>query len=92
MASDLAFLRHRLALVEHWLANPDRGSVPIRSGRVRRPAQPPNRQDLHYKREARLLRKLLTQGKEGQVLETLEAWRRQLGSFLRQHRERYQAM
>jgi hypothetical protein len=89
MASDLAFLRQRLALVERWLANPGRPSAPIRSGRVRRSAEPSSRQDLTYKREARLLRKLSAQSREGQVLATLRAWRRRLGSFLREHREHY---
>ena len=88
MASDLTFLCHRLALVEHWLANPDRPFAPIRGGRVRRPAEPPGRQALTYKREARLLRKLLAQSREGQVLATLQAWCRQSGGLLMEHRKR----
>lgn len=91
MVSDLEFLRQRLALVERWLANPGQPSAPIRSGRVRSPAESSSRPDLTHKREARLLRKLLAQSKEGQILAMLSAWRRQLGSFLREHRNRYEA-
>jgi hypothetical protein len=40
-------------------------------------------------REARLLRKLLAKVPEGRVLETLIGWRRQLGEFLANHRQRY---
>ena len=92
MPSDRAFLRQRLALVERWLANPDREVVPAGRGRVRRRTRPSDRQDVTYKREARLLRKLLAQTGEGQALKTLVAWRRQLGKFLREHRRRTKPM
>lgn len=36
MPSERAFLRQRLVLVEHWLANPDREVIPAGRGRVRR--------------------------------------------------------
>jgi hypothetical protein len=91
MPSDLAFLRQRLAFVERWLANPDQPSAPIRSGRLHPPAETSSRPDLTYKREARLLRKLLARSREGHVLTTLQAWRRQLGGFLREHRNLYKA-
>jgi hypothetical protein len=39
-----------------------------------------------------LLRKLLARTREGQVLTTVKAWRRQLGAFLREHRQRYKEM
>jgi hypothetical protein len=92
MASEHAFLRQRLALVEGWLANPDREFVPADEGRVRRRTRPASRQDLTYGREARLLRKLLARTGEGQVLTTLRAWRSGLGEFLRSHRQRYKRM
>ena len=92
MASEHAFLRQRLALVERWLANPDREFVPADKGRVRRRTRPVGRQDLTYKREARLLRKLLARTREGQVLTTLEVWRSDLGEFLREHHQQYEEM
>jgi hypothetical protein len=93
MASEHAFLRQRLALVECWLADPDhRHFVPAKKGRVRRRTRPVSRQDLTYKREARLLRKLLARTREGQVLKTLRAWRSDLGAFLRKHRQHYKEM
>jgi hypothetical protein len=92
MASEHAFLRQRLALVERWLANPDREFIPADRGRVRRRTRPASRQDLTYKREARLLRKLLARIREGQVLTTLKAWRRHLGNYLREHRQQYKKM
>jgi hypothetical protein len=84
--SDHAFFRQRLALVEDWLTNPEHKFSPARKGRVRRRTGSDGREDLTYQREARLLRKLLRRTKEGQVLMTLTAWRRQLGAFLREHR------
>jgi hypothetical protein len=90
--SEHAFLRQRLALVQRWLANPDREFIPAGKRRVRRRTQPANRQDLTYKREARLLRKLLARTREGQVLTTLKAWRSGLGEFLREHRQQYKEM
>jgi hypothetical protein len=92
MASEHAFLRQRLALVERWLANPDREFIPASKGRVRRRMQPSSRQDSTYKREARLLHKLLARVREGQVLTALIAWRCQLGEFLREHRQQYKEM
>ena len=92
MPSGHAFLRQRLALVERWLANPAREFIPAGKRRVRRRAQPANRQDLTYKREARLLRKLLACTREGQLLTTLKAWRSGLGEFLRGHRRQYKEM
>ena len=92
MPSEHAFLRQRLALVERWLANPDREFIPAGKRRVRRRTRPANRQDLTYTREARLLRKLLARTREGQVLTTLKAWRSGLGEFLREHRQQYREM
>jgi hypothetical protein len=92
MPTERAFLRQRLALVERWLANPAREFVPAHRGRVRRRTRPVGREDLTYRREARLLRKLLARTKEGQVLPTLRVWRGQLGAFLREHRRQYAAM
>lgn len=92
MASDHAFLRQRLTMVESWLSNPDREFVPAGKHRVRRRTRPGSRQNLTYRREARLLCKLLTQTREGQVLTALQAWRRDLGQFLRKHRQRYKEM
>jgi hypothetical protein len=92
MESERAFLRQRLALVERWLANPGGEFIPETRGRVRRRTRPATRQNLTYKREARLLRKLLERTREGQVLTTVKAWRRQLGAFLIQHRQQYREM
>jgi hypothetical protein len=92
MALEHAFLRQRLALVERWLANPDREFIPADRGRIRRRTRPVSRQDLTCKREARLLRKLVARTREGTVLETLKAWRCQLGGFLREHRQRHKEM
>jgi hypothetical protein len=92
-ASEHAFLRQRLALVENRLANPDRGNlVPAGKGRVRRRTRPVSRQDLTYKREARLLRKLLARTREGTALRTLRTWRSDLVEFLWKHRQRYKEM
>lgn len=92
VASEHAFLCQRLALVERWLANPHREFIPATRGRVRRRTRPATRQNLTYRREARLLRKLLERTREGQVLTTVKAWRRELGKFLIQHRQRYRGM
>ena len=92
MSSERAFLRQRLALVEQWLANPDREFIYAGKGRVRRRTQSSSQRDITHEREARLLRKLLVRTREGQVLTTLKAWRRQLGEFLTEHRQRYREM
>jgi hypothetical protein len=92
MPSEHAFLRQRLALVERWLADPDREFVPPGKRRVGRWMRPVSRQAPAYKQEARLLRKLLARTREGRVLTTLKAWRSQLGGFLREHRQRYKEM
>lgn len=92
MASDHAFLRQRLAMVESWLLNPDREFVPAGKHRVRRRTRLARQQNLTYKRETRLLRKLLTQTREGQALTTLQTWRCDLGKFLQKHRQRYKEM
>jgi hypothetical protein len=92
MASEHDFLRQRLAMVERWLANPEREFIPAEKGRVRHRTRPASRQDLTYKREARLLRKLLARTREGQVLTSLIAWRCQLGEFLREHRQQHKEM
>jgi hypothetical protein len=92
MSSERAFLRQRLALVEQWLANPDREFVYAGKGRARLRTSPPTRRDIAHEREARLLRKLLAQTQEDQVLTTLRSWRRRLGEFLVEHRQRYWQM
>lgn len=93
MASEHAFLRQRLALVERWLANPASFKyVAAKRGRVRRRVRPARWQEVTYRREARLLSKLLARASEGQVLAALKAWRRHLGRFLREHRQRYKEM
>jgi len=92
MASEHAFLRQHLALVERWLADPDREFVYDGDGRGHRRTEPSSRRDIAHEREARLLRKLLARTREGQVLVTLAAWRRQLEGFLTAHRQRYREM
>lgn len=92
-ASERAFLRQRLTLVERWLANPDTSKYDtVERGRVRRSPQPTRWQEVTYRREARLLGKLLARAREGQALTSLKAWRRHLGEYLRRHRQRYRAM
>jgi hypothetical protein len=90
--SEHEFLHRRLAIVEGLVADPDRAFVSAGRGRVRRRSKPSSRQNLTYKRELRLLRKLLARTSEGQVLITLKAWRGQLGVFLREHHQRYKEM
>jgi len=93
MTSEHAFLRERLDIVEHWLATAERQQFVYEGkGRVRQLLSPPIREDLTRKREARLLRKLLSQTKEGQVLRTLEAWKGQLRTFMAGHRQQYKEM
>jgi hypothetical protein len=88
-----AFLRQRLVLVEHWLADQDRKFVYAGKGKVRRRTQPssPNQRDITHELEARSLHKLLASTRKGQVLATLTAWRRQLGKFLMEHRQSNEA-
>jgi hypothetical protein len=71
------------------LANPNSEYIPDGAGRFRYRTQPANRRDITREREARLLRKLLARTREGQVLKTLQDWRRQLGAFLAEHRQRH---
>ena len=92
MASEHAFLRQRLALVEHRLAERHRDSILSDTTRVRRLGRHVGHHDLTYKREARLLRKLLARTREGQVLTALKVWRRHLGIYLREHRQQYKEM
>lgn len=54
------------------------------SGKVSVRTRPATNEDV-YKREARLLHKLLVRTREGQVLMTMRVWRRHLGGFLREH-------
>jgi hypothetical protein len=92
MPSEHEFLRRRLIIVEGWLVDPEHTFVPAGRGRVRHRTRPSSQQDLAYTREARLLRKLLARTRDGQVLNALKAWRRQLGQFLWRHRQRYKGM
>lgn len=86
MASDIEFLRQRLALVEEQIAQPNAFQYQGQDrGRPRRTYH--TRQNVTYRREARLLRKLLTRSHPGGVLRTLIAWRRQLGQFAADHRD-----
>jgi len=86
------FLRERLTLVEGWLSNPDREFIPAGHRKVQVRTKPASKENLIYKREARLLQMLLVRTREGQVLLTMKAWRRHLGEFLREHREQYKEM
>jgi hypothetical protein len=92
VASERAFLRQRLALVERWLSDPDREFSPKVRGPVRRRTRPASRRNLTYRREARLLRKLLARAREGQALASLKDWRHHLGEFLRAYRKEYAEM
>jgi len=83
MPSDIEFLRQRLALVERELAQPNeiqrQGRGPIcHSDLVHR--------EIAYRREARLLQKLLAKARPGSVLHMLTAWRQTLGQFAKNHR------
>ena len=90
--SEREFLKQRLALVEDALDSPAGEYVYVGKGKARWRTEPSDRQDLNQVREAHLLRKLWATVKEGQVLLALRSWRRQLGSFLTDHRRRYQEM
>jgi len=92
MASEHAFLRQRLALVEHRLAKQHRDSVVSDTKRVRCLGRHVDQNDLTWKREARLLRKLLASTREGQVLTALKVWRLHLGIYLGENRQQYQEM
>jgi hypothetical protein len=92
MPSERAFLRQRLALVEHWLADSDREFVYAGKGKVRRRTRRSSRRDVAHEREARLLRKLLKRTQDGQVLDTLTAWRHLLAKFLSEHLQHYRRM
>ena len=92
MNSEHDYLRQRLALVEEWLANPERAFEYAGEGRVRRRTTPVAKKDIDHEREARLLRKLQRQVREGRVLATVTAWREQLGQFLVEHRRRFKEM
>ncbi len=87
--SEREFLRQRLTQVQQWLANPDREFI-YDKGSLRYRTQPANRRDITHEREARLLRKLLARTRKGRALKTLKDWRRQLGTFLAQHRRRHE--
>lgn len=89
MPSEHNFLRKRLELVEEHLSEPEGKFTYEKAGRVRQRTRPSNRRDTLAHREARLLRKLLTRAREGQVLDALEKWRRELGNFLVRHRRKY---
>lgn len=92
MPSEHSFLRQRLALVERQLASPDQPFRYAGRGRVRRRKRPSDQVGIKYKREARLLRKLLFRAKEGQALTALKGWRCKLGKYLANHRQRYKEM
>jgi hypothetical protein len=93
MPSEHAFLRQRLALVEHWLEKPDQDSFSYVKGRLRRQTRTSRRwTTVRYRREARLLQKLLAQTREGQAVPALQAWRGQLAEFLIDHQHRYEKM
>jgi len=90
--SDHEFVRQRLRLVQEKLANEGGDYVYAGDSRVCRRTQPATRRDTQTRREARLLRKLLSQTGEGQVLTALQTWRRHLGNALTEHRQRYREM
>jgi hypothetical protein len=88
MPSDIEFLRQRLALVARELAQPNeiqrQGRGPIcHSDLVHR--------EIAYRREARLLQKLLARARPGSVLHMLTVWRQTLGQFARNHRIQHKA-
>ena len=89
MPSDREFIRQRLRLVQQKLDNEGGDYVYEGRGRVRRRTRPSDRRDTQARREARLLRKLLSRTREGQVLKALQDWRHYLGGFLTEHRQRY---
>jgi hypothetical protein len=70
----------------------NRECIPADKGRVRCRTRPARRQDLTYKREARLLHKLLAHTMEGHVLTMLKATRYQSRGFLKGQRQRHEEM
>ena len=86
MSTDIEFLRQRLILVERELAQPN-----ANQHQVRRPVRQadPVRRNIAYRREARLLQKLLDQARPGSVLHALTAWRQTLGQFAEKHRTKH---
>lgn len=88
MSSDIEFLRKRLTLVEQEIALPSAYQYQGQDkGRPRRTYH--TRQNTTYRREARLLRKLLTRAHPGNVLSVLIAWRHELGQFAVDHRNEH---
>lgn len=83
MPSDIEFLRQRLALVERELAQPNeiqrQGRGPICQSALAH-------REIAYRRQARLLQKLLARARPGSVMHMLTAWRQTLGQFARDHR------
>ena len=83
MPSDIEFLRQRLALVERELAQPNeiqrQGRGPICQSALAD-------REIAYRRQARLLQKLLARARPGSVMHMLTAWRQTLGQLARDHR------
>ena len=83
MPSDIEFLRQRLALVERELAQPNeiqrQGRGPICHSALMHG-------EIAYRREARLLQKLLARARPGNVQQMLTVWRETLGQFAKNHR------
>jgi len=88
MSSDIELLRLRLELVEQEIADPSEFQYAGQDRGLSRSNYSP-RQYRAYQREARILRKLLARARSGKVLQTLTAWRRQLGQFAVDHRHQY---
>jgi hypothetical protein len=83
MSSDIEFLRRRLALVNRELILPN-----AKQPEARRSVRQSDlvRRNIAYRREARLLQKLLHRARPGSVLPMLTAWRQTLGQTARNHR------
>jgi len=86
MSSDIEFLRQRLILVERELAQPN-----ANQHQVRRPVRQSDlvRRNIAYRREVRLLQKLLAQTRPDNVLHVLIAWRHTLSQFAKKHRTKH---
>lgn len=84
MSSDIEFLQKRLALVAQVLAQPDANQAcrSVRQSDLRR-------RNIAYRREARLLQKLLVWARPGSVLDALMAWRQTLGRFAKEYRTKH---